>query len=533
MPSAFTPFSDLGVAVFGISQNGALVFANRPGLDLVGCEEGDLLCRSIAEIAHEMTEMNWTHFWSGLSENGWQTGQWRIVRGNKETVEVDFSAIYLTNAENAYCCAIPREENSEAPSNMLLEADHFQLSPLLNCFDGPAIVLDDQLKISLLNELACLRFHTVNSSARGKSLNDFFSGGQAQLLFSMALRARESNRPVQIASNDFDPQPAGLQCDMLFPITDKGTRKRSVIAILSKSQETSQAIEPIPSVLRASLPELTSNPISIAHRAVEDSPVHFFVKDTNNAFIWTSRSYWKLFGLANDGFLGISVEKIPSFCRFAPEWRRQDEDLIRSGKPVLNLIERHANDSRCSLRTDKFPLFDHREQLCGIFGYTIEIGENDGNGSGDGHLDHPDANITRTLSDIRKAIQSISIEASGIGPADKSEYFEKVKNALLPYVLTLKDSIRRPDQMKLVELIESNIRKLADPFIEKVNSPLFCLSPTELQVAQFIKDGKSNKEISDFMHLSKSTILTHRHHRREKLGLKNKKKNLRTSLLSL
>jgi DNA-binding CsgD family transcriptional regulator len=35
------------------------------------------------------------------------------------------------------------------------------------------------------------------------------------------------------------------------------------------------------------------------------------------------------------------------------------------------------------------------------------------------------------------------------------------------------------------------------------------------------------------MNLSKSTILTHRHHIRAKLGLKNQKKNLRSYLSSL
>jgi len=53
-----------------------------------------------------------------------------------------------------------------------------------------------------------------------------------------------------------------------------------------------------------------------------------------------------------------------------------------------------------------------------------------------------------------------------------------------------------------------------------------------LKVAQLIRDGKANKEIAQLLHLSKSTILTHRHHIRVKLGIKNKKVNLRSVLNS-
>jgi DNA-binding CsgD family transcriptional regulator len=77
------------------------------------------------------------------------------------------------------------------------------------------------------------------------------------------------------------------------------------------------------------------------------------------------------------------------------------------------------------------------------------------------------------------------------------------------------------------------IARLTDPYTEKITSPVFSLSPTEVQVAQFIKDGKTNKEIAALMNLSKSTILTQRHHIRSKLGLKNQKKNLRTYMQSL
>jgi DNA-binding CsgD family transcriptional regulator len=54
----------------------------------------------------------------------------------------------------------------------------------------------------------------------------------------------------------------------------------------------------------------------------------------------------------------------------------------------------------------------------------------------------------------------------------------------------------------------------------------------EIRVATLVKEGKTNKEISEILFLSKNTILFHRHNIRTKLGLKNTRINLRTHLLS-
>ncbi|MBW2739323.1 MAG: helix-turn-helix transcriptional regulator [Deltaproteobacteria bacterium] len=59
------------------------------------------------------------------------------------------------------------------------------------------------------------------------------------------------------------------------------------------------------------------------------------------------------------------------------------------------------------------------------------------------------------------------------------------------------------------------------------------LTPAEIQVIDFIKHGKTTKEIAQFLNLAISTIDFHRSNIRKKLGIKNKKINLRTQLLSI
>jgi DNA-binding CsgD family transcriptional regulator len=54
----------------------------------------------------------------------------------------------------------------------------------------------------------------------------------------------------------------------------------------------------------------------------------------------------------------------------------------------------------------------------------------------------------------------------------------------------------------------------------------------EIKVANLIKEGRTNKEMAELLLRSKNTILFHRHNIRTKLGVKNKKINLRSHLLS-
>jgi PAS domain S-box-containing protein len=120
---------------------------------------------------------------------------------------------------------------------------------------------------------------------------------------------------------------------------------------------------------------------------------------------------------------------------------------------------------------------------------------------------------------------------------DKIELGENVlanvKELVLPYLEKLKKNQSEPHQMTLVGIVESNLSDIVSPFATKLSSRYLNLTPTEIQVASLIKDGKTNKEIAALLHLSVNTIRSHRHNLRSKLGLKNKKMNLRSYLRSL
>ncbi len=115
----------------------------------------------------------------------------------------------------------------------------------------------------------------------------------------------------------------------------------------------------------------------------------------------------------------------------------------------------------------------------------------------------------------------------------KESVTSNIKDLVFPYLKKLKKSRLTKAQRTLVDIMETNLDKIASPFVNKLSSKYLDLTPTEIRVAHFVKDGKRNKEIAQMMNLSLGTILTHRHSIRRKLGLRNKKVNLKKHLISM
>jgi PAS domain S-box-containing protein len=119
---------------------------------------------------------------------------------------------------------------------------------------------------------------------------------------------------------------------------------------------------------------------------------------------------------------------------------------------------------------------------------------------------------------------------------DKTELEEKVlfniKKLTLPYIEKLMQTELDERQKVYVGILESNLSEIISPFSSKLSSKYMNLTPTEIQIANLLKQEKTTKEISDVMNVSPRTTAFHRRNIRKKLAIKGKKVNLKTYLAS-
>jgi PAS domain S-box-containing protein len=118
---------------------------------------------------------------------------------------------------------------------------------------------------------------------------------------------------------------------------------------------------------------------------------------------------------------------------------------------------------------------------------------------------------------------------------DKKELEDRlianVRNLVLPYIQKLKTSRLEPFQQMNVDFIDSNLNEIVSPFLN--NLRVFNFTPRQIEVIALIKEGRTTKEIAQFLAVGKDTIDMQRLLIRKKLGINNKKTNLQSYLQSL
>ena len=99
---------------------------------------------------------------------------------------------------------------------------------------------------------------------------------------------------------------------------------------------------------------------------------------------------------------------------------------------------------------------------------------------------------------------------------------------VLPYIKKLKNSSLSVNQAVWVEILESHFHQITSSFTQRLSEQFTNLTPTEMQVAVFIREGHTTKEIAELLNSAEKTIACHRENIRKKSGLRGRSANLRS-----
>jgi PAS domain S-box-containing protein len=140
---------------------------------------------------------------------------------------------------------------------------------------------------------------------------------------------------------------------------------------------------------------------------------------------------------------------------------------------------------------------------------------------------------TRRLEEFNSALKVLLKQRE----EDKKELEESilmnVRNLILPYIEKLRRSRLSGDQNTWLVILESHLETITSPFAKRLSEKFLGLTPLEVQAANLIREGRTSKEIAESLCISENTVSSHRFHIRTKLGLRNKKINLRSYLKTI
>jgi DNA-binding NarL/FixJ family response regulator len=140
---------------------------------------------------------------------------------------------------------------------------------------------------------------------------------------------------------------------------------------------------------------------------------------------------------------------------------------------------------------------------------------------------------TIRLEEVNNALKTLLKHRDENKKELENKILSNINELVLPYIAKLKETHLDAYQQVYVEIMETNLNDVLSPFLLKITSKYLSFTPKEIQVATLIKEGKPTKEIAKMMKVGKGAVDLHRHHIRNKLGLNNKKVNLRSYLSSL
>ncbi len=137
------------------------------------------------------------------------------------------------------------------------------------------------------------------------------------------------------------------------------------------------------------------------------------------------------------------------------------------------------------------------------------------------------------LNDLNTALK-VMLEARDRDRQELEEGVRKhVRDLVMPYLETLQRTRLSERQQAYLDVLQANIEEIVSPFAQKLSAAMLSLTPKEIEVANLVRLGKTSKEIAELLYTTKRTVEAHRFRIRRKMGLDDRKINLRAHLQSL
>jgi DNA-binding CsgD family transcriptional regulator len=140
----------------------------------------------------------------------------------------------------------------------------------------------------------------------------------------------------------------------------------------------------------------------------------------------------------------------------------------------------------------------------------------------------------RQLEEANTALRVLLAQVETSRLAFEEQIVRQINGLVLPHLAKLRQHTGRSEPGRAyLDLVENNLNGITSSFANRLVTVFQRLTPAEAEIAQMIMAGKTTKDIAMALSREPSTIDFHRNNIRRKLGLEDRRRTLRSHLLSL
>ena len=284
--------------------------------------------------------------------------------------------------------------------------------------------------------------------------------------------------------------------------------------------------------------------LSAFDRTILDSlSAHIAILDRQGNILETNRA-WQRFGQQNELPAEAEATSVNylEVCDAAANWEEEDDYSRQAAQGIRAVIagelDEFTLDYPCHSPTQKmwFYMRVMRIQPPDVYHALVSHEDITPLKLAEETIKHRERDLEAKSQGLEEANTALKVILRQ-REEDKRQLEEKVvanvQQMCSPYIEKLGSTRLDARQKAYLDIIGEQLNEIISPFLQKMSSLNLVLTPTELQVASLVKAGRATKEIADILSVTTNAIDFHRKNIRKKLGLSNRKTNLRSYLLSL
>ena len=268
------------------------------------------------------------------------------------------------------------------------------------------------------------------------------------------------------------------------------------------------------------------NQVRFQQNLIDSIPVPVYFKDAELNYLGCNKAFEETLGYPKEHIIGKTVHDIlPE--KLARIHHQKDLQLLQAGEiKYYDVSSTYPDGKKHDLLVFKALFHNKDGSVEGLIGTNMDISERN---QAQLQLELHAEELKNTNTALRVLLKQVNENKTDM----ESRVLDNFARLVNPYLDSLEADLVNTRQHEYVKVIQENIKKITSAFSQKLSSSYLGLSPREIQVADLVRHGRTNKESCGILNISINAVEFHRNNLRRKLGIQNKKVNLRTYLLSM